>query len=195
MNWLAHLRLAPDDKEVRLGALLCDFARGDELLQMPPRVSLGLAHHRAIDRFTDAHPIFAQSRARIAAPLRRFSGVLVDVFYDHFLARDWQAHGDGRPLREFTAAHYALLDEYATLLPATLRRIAPQMRAYDWLASYETLAGIDDVLQRMDRRLKKSGPIAAGSAELRANYEGLDADFAAFFPQVQSFAKAPLAAT
>jgi acyl carrier protein phosphodiesterase len=190
VNWLAHLRLSPDEPQVRLGALLGDFARADEVERLPPRVRDGVLQHRALDRFTDAHPVFRRSRARIAAPLRRFAGVLIDVFYDHFLARDWQRFGDGRPLRAFTAAQYALLAEHRALLPAVLRDVAPAMQSEDWLASYAELAGIDLVLLRMSRRLRRDNPLASGGAELRAHYAELEGDFAAFFAEAERFAAA-----
>lgn len=188
MNWLAHLRLAPNEPEVRIGALCGDFATAEEFSALPPRVQWGVAHHRAIDRYTDTHPVVARSKARIASARRRFAGVLVDVFYDHFLARHWHLHGDGSALRDFTAAHYRLLDTEAAWLPAALRLAVPHMRQHDWLASYATIEGIDDVLRRMDRRLRRPGPLADAAGELRGSYEALGADFAEFFPAVCAFA-------
>jgi acyl carrier protein phosphodiesterase len=190
VNWLAHLRLSPDEPQLRLGALLGDFARADEVERLPPRVRDGVLHHRALDRFTDAHPVFRRSRARLPAPVRRFAGVLVDIFYDHFLARDWHRFGDGRPLRAFTAAQYALLDEHRALLPASLRDIAPALQREDWLASYAELAGIDLVLTRMSQRLRRANPLASGGGELRAHYSDLAGDFAAFFADAEPFAAA-----
>jgi len=188
MNWLAHLRLAPDDPELRLGALLGDFARGAEVAALPPRVQAGIAHHRAIDRFTDAHAVFVQSRARIAAPWRRFAGVLVDVFYDHFLARDWDVHGDGSALRAFTATHYELLQQHRALLPAALLPIADRMQQQDWLASYAEVPQIDVVLGRMARRLRRETTLGSGGEQLRAHYDELGRDFVAFFADVRTFA-------
>ena len=188
MNWLAHLRLAPNEPEVRIGALCGDFATADELLALPPRVQVGVAHHRAVDRFTDAHPIVARSKARIAPERRRFAGVLVDVFYDHFLARHWSQLGDGSSLRDFAAAHYRLLETDAPWLPAALRLAVPHMKQHDWLSSYAAIAGIDDVLRRMDRRLRRPGPLAEACGDLRTAYDGLEADFAEFFPLVVHFA-------
>jgi acyl carrier protein phosphodiesterase len=188
MNWLAHLRLSPDEPQVRLGALLGDFARADDVERLPPRVRDGVLHHRALDRFTDAHPVFRRSRARLSAPVRRFVGVLVDVFYDHFLARDWHRFGDGGPLRAFTAAQYALLDRHRALLPAALRSVAPAMQREDWLASYAELAGIDLVLARMSQRLRRENPLASGGGELRAHYAELEGDFAEFFADAERFA-------
>src|SRR6187549_190225 len=98
MNWLAHLLLSPPEPLLRLGNLSGDFVRGIDVTLLRPELQLGITQHRRIDAFVDAHPLVRRSRERLDAPFRRFAGVLVDVYYDHFLARDWAALGDGRPL-------------------------------------------------------------------------------------------------
>lgn len=188
MNHLAHLWLAPPDPQVRAGALLGDFARGLDLQTLPARAREGLLHHRAIDRFTDAHPAFAQSRARVQAPLRRFSAVLVDVFYDHFLAAGWRELGDGRPLAAFTAEVYAQLRAQEPLLPQPLRAALPRMIGSDWLAKCRTDAGVGAVLSRIAARLRRPVPLADAVADLQQQRAALAADFAAFWPDVRAFA-------
>ena len=103
MNWLAHLRLAPDEPLVRLGNLAGDFVRGVDLQTLDPRVRRGIDQHRAIDRFVDGHEVHRRSRARFGEAWRRFAGVALDVFYDHFLARDWAQYGDGATLESLAA--------------------------------------------------------------------------------------------
>lgn len=186
MNYLAHLRLAPAQPLLRLGNLLGDFVRGVDLGTLPAAVRQGIAQHRAIDRFTDAHPVFRQSRARLDAPFRRFSGVLVDVFYDHFLALGWDRHGDGRSLAEFVAAIHGELDAHQELLPPRLREALPRMRQQDWLGSYGDLAAIDRTLARMARRLRHANPLATGGEQLRRHHAALRCDFDQFFPQLQA---------
>lgn len=182
MNYLAHLRLAPDDPMLRLGNLLGDFMRGVDMASLPPPLQRGVAQHRAIDRFTDRHPLFRQSRARLPAPFRRFGGVLVDVYYDHFLARHWDRFGDGGPLGEFTQRAYRELGALAQWLPPRLAQAAPRMREGDWLLGYRELHAIDDVLARMARRLRHDNPLAQGGEPLRSCYGELQSDFEAFFP-------------
>jgi len=184
MNWLAHLRLAPTEPLLRIGNLCGDFVAGVDLASLPPAIQGGIWQHRALDRFVDAHAITAQSRQRLGLPFRRFAGVLVDVFYDHFLARDWARLGDGRPLAAFATATYDLLDAHAAVLPERLRAALPAMRAQDWLASYAELDGIDVVLARMAARLGRPTPLGEGGTVLRACYEALGEDFAALWPDL-----------
>lgn len=188
MNWLAHLRLAPEDPMLVIGNLCGDFVAGVDLTRLPPELRRGILQHRAIDRFVDAHAVMLRSRQRLGPGLRRFAGVLVDVFYDHFLARDWDAFGDGRPLPAFAAATYALLDEHAAVLPDRLRDALPAMRAQDWLASYARLDGIDRALARMAARLRRPSPLGNGGAALRAAYAGLGSDFAELWPELVAHA-------
>lgn len=189
MNYLAHLRLAPDEPLLRLGNLLGDFARGVDVAALPEPLRRGIAQHRAIDRFTDAHPVFRRSRQRLPPALRRFGGVLVDVYYDHFLARHWSRFGDGRGLEDFTQAVYGELQQHDAWLPPQLQQAAPLMRRQDWLAGYRELANIDVTLQRMSRRLRRDNPLGQGGEELRRHYDGLQDDFVAFFPDALAHAQ------
>ncbi len=182
MNWLAHLRLAPPEPLVRLGNLSGDFVRGVDLAALSPELQRGIAHHRAIDRFVDAHPIVRASRARLQPPFQRLAPVLLDVFYDHFLARDWHQYGDGRSLGAFAAEVHEQLEAHAPLLPPRLQAAIPAMRRENWLLSYAELDGIDAILLRMSRRIVRPTPLAEGGQQLRAHYEDLAQDFAAFWP-------------
>lgn len=187
MNHLAHVRLAPAEPALRVGSLLGDFARGADLSVLPPAVRAGIAHHRAVDRFTDAHPMFRRSRARIAAPRARVAPVLVDVFYDHFLAVGWAALGDGSPLPAFTEAVYDDLRAHRGLLPLRLRDALPRMIANDWLTACRELDGTAAVLQRLQARLRHPLPLSGGIDDLRADYRGFAADFAVFWPELCAY--------
>jgi acyl carrier protein phosphodiesterase len=185
VNWLAHLLLSHPDPAEMTGQLLGDFARGIELPALPAGVARGLVLHRAIDRFTDEHPLVRASRARLPPALRFARGVAVDVLYDHFLARDFPEHA-GLPLAEFTRAAYAALRAHAQVLPPALMRLLPHIEREDWLGSYATRDGITLVLQRMERRLRRPLPLALAAPA--ADDPALAADFAAFFPALRAFA-------
>lgn len=187
MNWLAHLRLAPAAPLLRLGNLCGDFVRGVDVATLHPLLQRGIAQHRAVDAFVDAHEVVRESRRRLDAPFRRFAGVLVDVFYDHYLARDWDRLGDGRTLAAFAAAVHAELREHHALLPERLQRAVPWMESQQWLVGYAEVAGIDAVLQRMARRLSRETPLGRGAEQLRAHYGGLETDFAALWPELVAF--------
>lgn len=190
VNWLAHLRLSPSAPLVRLGNLSGDFVRGVELATLHPDVQRGIALHRAIDRHVDAHPVTARARARLAPPFRRFAGVLVDVYFDHFLAIDWERYGDGSALPAFVAGVHDDLRMHAALLPPELQRAAPAFATGGWLAGYASVAGIEHVLQLMARRVARPTPLAQGGDPLRAHYDALRDDFAALWPDLVAFARA-----
>jgi acyl carrier protein phosphodiesterase len=187
VNWLAHLRLAPAAPLVRLGNLAGDFVRGVDLATLHEDVRRGVHQHRAVDRFVDGHPIYLRARARVGAPWRRFSGVALDVFFDHFLARDWAELGDGRPLDVFVGEVHEQLVRHRAVLPPALRRAGPHIAARGWLGMYGTLEGVDEVLDAMAKRSPRRRPLADVGAELRRCYDALAADFAAFWPALSDF--------
>lgn len=184
MNYLAHLLLSPDNDMVRLGNLSGDFLRGVDEAALPAAMRRGVALHREIDRFTDAHPVVAASRARVRPPHRRFAGVLVDVFYDHLLACRWDEHAPV-PLATFTRAAEAALAQHHALLPPALQQIAPAMAAEGWLGSYQTLAGVERALGRIQARMRRPAALAAAAHELRDQRPTFERDFQRFFPELQ----------
>jgi acyl carrier protein phosphodiesterase len=190
MNWLAHLRLAPERPLLRIGNLCGDFVRGVAVADLHPELQRGVLQHRAVDRFVDAHVVVRRSRERLGPEWRRWAGVLVDVFYDHFLARDWEQHGDGRPLPEFVGEVHADLVANVALLPPRLQAALPMMQRQGWLVGYREVEGIDLVLRRMARRLKRESPLGDGARALVAHYGALESDFAAFWPDLERFARA-----
>ena len=189
MNWLAHLRLAPEDPLVRLGNLAGDFVRGVDISNLHPKVRRGVLQHRAVDCFVDDHRIHRRGRARFNAPWRRFSGVALDVFYDHFLARDWTRMGDGAPLDVFVDRVHAELSRHRALLPPALASLHVRLRARGWLRTYGTFEGIERVLAAMSRRGRRAQPLATAIVELRRNYALFEADFAALWPELETFAR------
>jgi acyl carrier protein phosphodiesterase len=190
VNWLAHLRLSPPQPLLRLGNLAGDFVAGVELATLPAELQRGIALHRAIDRFVDAHPVVVAAKARLVPPHRRFAGVLLDVWFDHFLARDWAQHGDGRPLPLFLADVHQDLRTHHALLPAPLQRVAPRFCAAGWLAGYASVDGIARVLGLMARRMSRPTPLADGAELLRADYTAVERDFKALWPELVAFSAA-----
>jgi len=186
VNYLAHVLLARPTPEARLGALLGDFAQGLDPRTLPGEAREALLEHRAIDAFVDAHPSQRAGRARFAPPYRRFAGILLDVFHDHFLVRHWERLAS-EPLEELCASLYGALERHQPLLPPRLRAIAPRMAAEDWLAGYGDLDNVARALGGIARRLRRPTPIASGIEELLARYGELETEFLALFPQVFAF--------
>ncbi|HEY0684091.1 MAG TPA: acyl carrier protein phosphodiesterase [Steroidobacter sp.] len=191
MNWLAHVFLSEPDVEFRLGNLLADIVRGEELRRMSARFQLGVQKHKQIDAFTDAHPLVKRSRSRVGAEFRRFSGVLVDVFYDHLLATNWDRYSP-IVLDAFTAKFYADIEANRIELPASARVTLDRIIRHDLLGSYRRVEGVERSLRRisayLSSRWRREFALEKGVADLLANFDGFEADFAEFFPQLQAAA-------
>lgn len=193
MNYLAHALLAGPLAADRVGGVAGDFVKG--LLQptpggLDPALAAGVRLHRRIDSFADTHPAFRNSRARVSEARRRFGGVLVDMFYDHFLAVHWQRFSP-EPLDDFTADTYRLIAARLDSLPAPFTPVFARMAAHDWLGSYRDTANVALALDRMAlHRARQPNPLAGAGDELLADYPGFEADFLAFFPDALAFAEA-----
>lgn len=183
MNYLAHFHLAGEDPELLAGSLLGEFLRGPVPEDWSPGLRLGVRLHRQVDAFTDAHPVTARGRGRFQPPFRRYAGILVDLFYDHCLARDWSDHLPV-PLTEFARAVYARLHARRAEWPPPMQRGIDYMIAHDLLCSYRELEGIGRALRGISGRLRRANPLAAALPELERHADGLAEDFAAFFPDV-----------
>ncbi|MGG6462216.1 ACP phosphodiesterase [Solilutibacter silvestris] len=184
MNYLAHTWLARQSDDAILGALLGDFVLGQSaLLDWPEPVRAEIVRHRHIDRYTDTHPAVTAARARFGE-LRRYAGIVLDVYFDHCLAREWSRWSDV-PLDDFTARVYRVLQERRDSLPPRLHAIAPHMAEHDWLGSYRERASVDRAVRGIATRLSRNGDrLIACLSVLRDNEADIDATFETFFPDL-----------
>ena len=187
MNFLAHLHLSGDDPDILTGNMMGDFVKGRLDGRFPPRVTLGLELHRRIDSFAGRHQVFQTSRRRIELRFGLYRGVLVDLFYDHFLAVHWHLYS-AEPLAEFIARSEALVRSRAAHLPERLERVVPAIFG-EWIPSYAEPEGIGRVLGRMAARVGRPNPLADGVGELLHCYDRLRDDFSQFYPDIIAFAK------
>jgi len=187
MNYLAHLHLGGQRPGQLLGSLYGDFVKGRLQGQFDPEIEAAIQLHRSIDVFTDRHPLVDVALSRFSMTRRRYAGIVLDVFFDHCLARDWTLYAD-QPLELFTSDVYRVLSAEPQL-PERLARIAPHMMANDWLGSYREFEVLEQVLRGISRRLTKPEELAAAMQELRVLYEPLSEDFRLFYPQLQDFAQ------
>lgn len=197
MNFLAHTWLAGDDPALRVGGLVGDFVKGALPGALPADLARGVALHRAIDRFADDHPAFRRSRARVSDRRRRWSGVLVDIFYDHLLARDWPGWHDSA-LPAYAARVYAEALARSGELPAACPPVLQRMAADDWLSAYAQATGLRITLARMGARARQPNPLAGAEAELLAApdvLQGFEADYREFLHDARTFARSWLSAT
>lgn len=189
MNYLAHLFLSDDTPSALVGGLLGDFVKGRLGDRYDEEIRKGIELHRKVDVFTDAHEIVLASKGRISPARRRFAGIIVDVCYDHFLARNW-AEYSATPLRTFARRVYDALTEKRELLPDRLKQSLPNMIRNDWLVSYRELHVIDLVLNRISARLRRENSLMNAIEELESNYHAFEADFRAFFPDLMAYVAA-----
>lgn len=185
MNFLAHLYLAGNDPEAIVGSLAADFLDGGDLSGFTPGVRAGIQRHRAIDAFTDEHPRVRSSIAVLAPAHRHCAGILVDVFYDHFLARQWPKHS-AEPLDAFAARMHAALAEKQDLAPPRMRAKLDALVEQRWLVSYADVNGIARALERLGRRFRKPVPLERATEDLALHRAKLEADFDAFFPELRA---------
>jgi acyl carrier protein phosphodiesterase len=187
MNYLAHLHLGGQRPGQLLGSLYGDFVKGRLQGQFTAEIEGAIQLHRSIDVFTDRHPQVDIALSRFSLTRRRYAGIVLDVFFDHCLARDWTLYAD-RPLALFTSDVYRVLSSEQQL-PERLAKIAPHMVANDWLGSYQEFEVLEQVLRGISRRLSRPEELAAAMQELRRLYEPLSEDFRLFYPQLQAFAR------
>jgi len=186
VNFLAHLALSGEEPEILVGNLMGDFVKGRLEGRFPPGIRQGIELHRKIDSFAGQNEFFIRSKQRNDARFGLYRGVLVDLYYDHFLAVNWQDYGR-LPLQQFIDNASAILEEHREMLPERLQLRLAELFS-DWLPSYLELDGIDRVLKRMAARLKRANPLGDGVGELKSNYGALEEDFRSFFPQLRAYA-------
>ncbi|CAN7294229.1 ACP phosphodiesterase [Aquipseudomonas alcaligenes] len=187
MNYLAHLHLGGDQPAQLLGSLYGDFVKGPLDGRWPADIEAGIRLHRRIDVFTDAHPLTAEAKALFPASRRRVASILLDLFFDHCLARDWRRYAEV-PLPAFTGQVYRVLAEEPAL-PERLAFIAPRMAAQDWLGSYQDFEIIEQVLVGMSRRFSRPGLLDGAYEEIEQLYQPLSETFRRFYPELQGFAR------
>jgi acyl carrier protein phosphodiesterase len=183
MNWLAHCLLSEPSAEFRIGNLLPDLVGREELKQLPSIYTAGIECHRRIDQFTDSHPVVRRSINRLRSEHRRFGGIAIDLFYDHFLAVDWHRHCPA-PLDTFLRETYASFESHRADLPAEAFDVLQRMAAEDWLGSYRTMDGLRLALKRIGARLRRPTDLSVCVGNLDTQYEAFQADFTEFFPQL-----------
>lgn len=193
MNYLAHFLVAQDDDELRLGSLLGDVVKGRvERYDHPGTtegIRIGIRLHRAVDSFTDAHDAVRRSRQRLVPSYGHLAGVLVDVFYDHVLARTWSDHHD-EPLPAFARDVYRTLGGNLPRLPDEAHGLVRAMMRGDWLTRYASIAGIDGTLRGLAHRAPVARGIAGAATDLQRDYDAYAEDFAAFMPELRAHAAA-----
>jgi acyl carrier protein phosphodiesterase len=184
MNFLAHLFLSGPPGDLMAGNFMADSVKGNAVQKYPAGIQKGILMHRAIDSYTDSHATVLKSKERLRKKFGKYAPVVIDVYYDHFLARHWSDYASG-DLRSFSDEAYAFLKNYYELFPERTKRFYEYMTQYDILYSYSKIEGIDRVMKGMSRRARFESGMELAAEELQCNYEDYQDEFCEFFPQIQ----------
>ena len=191
MNFLAHIYLSGDNDLIKIGNFMADGIRGKQYENFPLDIQKGIILHRAIDTYTDAHPIFRQSTKRLHENYHHYAGVIVDVFYDHFLAKNWNSYSNEK-LEDFVARFYQSLDKNIDILSDKTRNFMPYMIQHNWLVSYQTVEGITKILTQMDSRTNNQSKMRFANTELVKFYSEFENEFTLFFKDIQNISSEKL---
>lgn len=184
MNFLAHIYLSGNDDLIKIGNFMADGIRGKDYENYSPRLKTGILLHRFIDSYTDSHPIFRQSTKRLHKNYSHYSGVLVDMFYDHFLCKNWGKYSDEN-LSDFVESFYASLRENHTILTEKTKHLLPYMEHGNWLYNYQFLDKLEVILSQMDNRTKYKSRMRYAIADLKQYYPEFETEFTLFFEDLR----------
>jgi acyl carrier protein phosphodiesterase len=191
MNFLAHIYLSGNNEAVTIGNFIADGIRGKKYLKYPRDIQTGILLHRQIDTFTDAHKTVRLSTKRLHKNYSHYSGVIVDILYDHFLAKNWSKYCN-LPLAEYVDNFYESLENNFEILPKRIQKLMPYMIADNWLLSYASIEGITKVLEGMNRRTQNRSQMNLAVNELQEFYNEFEDEFTCFFDELINFSSQKL---
>jgi acyl carrier protein phosphodiesterase len=186
MNFLAHIYLSGDNEPLMLGNFIADTVKGKQIEKYSSGIQQGIRLHRLIDEFTDKHPVVLQSKERLYARHHKFAGVIVDILYDHFLAKDF-ANYSSVLLPEYARNIYRVVLRNYLILPARSQRIIPFLMMQNWLTGYADLVRLQRIFENMSRRSQFESGMEVAVESLQKNYDLFQQEFDLYFPQLIRF--------
>lgn len=183
MNYLAHIYLSGDDDAIKIGNFIADFIYGSQYENFSKSIQKGILLHRKIDTYTDKHKIFRQSKKRLFSEFRHYSAVIVDMFYDHFLAKHFEKYSQQR-LEDFASDFYNILETNQNILPIKVKAIIPVMKKYNWLSSYKNIDNLEDILNQMNNKTQYETMLHLSIDNLIKNYDLFENEFFLFFNDI-----------
>lgn len=183
MNYLAHLYLSGEDNDIKIGNFIADHVKGKSVYSYGEGIQSGIRLHRFIDESTDKHRLVREGIERIKPHQGKYSGVVVDMYYDHFLASNWERYSSV-PLTEFTTESYLLLLRNFFKLPGRTRLMLPFIMKKDWLAAYGDLNFLDRAFHGLSRRTPYNSQLRMAVDDLTRNYYDFKSEFEKFFPEI-----------
>lgn len=187
MNFLAHIYLSGSNDELMIGNFIADFVKGSKKNNYPPVICHGIELHRMIDHFTDHHPITSLSKRRLYPNHHKYSGVVVDLYYDHFLAKNFQLYSE-TSLVNFADATYRTIMNFREILPFEVQGFLPYMIERNWLVNYATVQGIAQTLTGLGKRVSFKNQMHEAVVDLERDYDLFENEFSRFFPELITFA-------
>lgn len=184
MNFLAHIYLSGEDELVKIGNFMADSIRGSQYLEYPNVIQKGILLHRHIDSFTDSHPIYRKSKHRLHQKYGHYSGVIMDIAYDHFLAKNWEKYSDEK-LEEYASKFYELALSNYNILTERIKKMMPYMISRNWFVSYATISGLEMILFQMDYKTKHIAHMQEAIVEIQDFYSEFESEFFLFFEELQ----------
>ena len=186
MNHFAHLVLSQPTVESAVGNLLGDFARGLDLATLPPSVKAGLQNHRAVDSYTDRHPLITDLKNLFSSQRRRFAGIALDIYFDHLLINYWDRFEAGTP-EQATQYFYQRLAAGQPLMPGEeMRRVTKRIIRYDWFTCYREIESIAESLDQVAGRIRFTNHFDNAIEDLQRNQTEIQEVFFEFYPQLKA---------
>ena len=191
MNYLAHIFLSENDDNLIIGNFIADFIKGNNYKHLPLKIQNGIILHRHIDSFTDKHPIVRRSKRRLHERYRHYDGIIIDILYDHFLAKNWGNYSE-ITLIKIEDDFLNIMNKNLDFLPEKVKTILPYIKEQNWLSNYANLMGIERTLIGMNKRTKNKSQMHLAINDLKQNYKELENDFTLFFEELIVFSKSEI---
>ncbi len=188
MNFLAHIYLSHNNDQLIIGNFIADFIKGNNYKHLPKKIKNGIFLHRQIDSFTDNHLIVRQSKRRLHERYRHYDGIIIDILYDHFLAKNWNNYSN-TSLIDTENYFIKLMNKNVKLLPEKVIEILPYIAQQQWLSNYATFSGIEKTLIGMNKRTKEKSQMHLAINDLHEHYTDFNNDFTVFFKELIIFTK------
>ncbi|HLO73003.1 MAG TPA: acyl carrier protein phosphodiesterase [Flavobacterium sp.] len=183
MNYLAHIYLSGTNDLLKIGNFMADSIKGHDYEKFDSEIKKGILLHRHIDSFTDMHPVYRQSKHRLHEKYGHYSGVIMDILYDHFLAKNWSKYSNEK-LEDYANNFYQLLQDNYDILTERIKGMMPYMIARNWFVSYATIAGLEMILFQMDYKTKHRANMQEAIVELQDFYAEFESEFFLFFEEL-----------
>lgn len=186
MNFLAHLYLSGHDEQLMIGNFIADSVKGSSYQKFPVGIQKGILLHRAIDFYSDNHPIVLKSVERLRPKYRKYAGVIVDIFYDHFLAKNWKEYSD-KPLEQYASEVNSLMIKNILFFPEKSLMFLRYALRTNLLVSYASMEGMGEVLYGMSRRTTFKSNMELAVEDLKIHYSAFGDEFKLFFEDAEKF--------